>query len=390
MQPSLAKPFAAAWRARAYFAFALLFWVVFAAAPPILEGIFPNPRQGWQDFILKSAGSFDKFAYFTALAGLLYAVISDVIDYVWTNSLQAELRKGFSDTGNIITTALSNFTSGLMGMSFESVKVWIEGGLGGKPQLRVLAETALVSTYGRHNLGQDSIVALVMNGLLDTWAVGTAQIWEQFTSVVILRKSPLKNYFQWEETRRYTLICFSQTGEVPIDLEGSARIQSNEVAATLDEMEFWARFGSTKVIDLKSWWAKYKSHATGRDKFRIEGDGIILEYDGIWLTYTCKCNCLITSERTDVTVYEKSYISNEDRCYSLINRHPTKGMRVSLSIEGVEDWVVKSPVVSADFYKREGRIVQIDRPHDQSCQWHTQEWVLPGIAMTIEWSPGRT
>lgn len=150
VRAGLVKPFAAAWRARAYFAFAFIFWLLYSSIQPPFAAV--QAKQWWQDLIDKAVGSFDKIAYLVAIAGLVYAVISDVIDYVWANSLQSEaqralsetqkafgdarsdLQKGMAETGEILRTSLANFTAGLVAMTFESVKVWIESGYGRRRQ----------------------------------------------------------------------------------------------------------------------------------------------------------------------------------------------------------------------------------------------------------------
>lgn len=58
------------------------------------------------------------------------------------------------------------------------------------------------------------------------------------------------------------------------------------------------------------------------------------------------------------------------------------------SIEGLPDWIVKPPVVSADLYKRaQDKVVSIETPHKHVCLAQVRGWTLPGVATVVEWTP---
>jgi len=387
LPPAMVKPFAAAWRARSYFLFSFVFWVAHSTVPAPFASVASVDRQWWQDLVDKAVGSFDKLSYFLFLAGLIYAVASDVIDYVWTNSLQAEVRKGFVETGEVLTRSLAGFTSGLVGMTFESVKVWVDGGRGSPDQVRTVARSALVSHYGRHNDQASNLLDFVMRDLLDKWARDHSQVWDNFSSNVTVRPSSIKGHFEWQETRTYTVICFSREGELPLRLEGSVQIGAVEVMTALDQMEFRIRFGQDEIVNFKDWWAKHRDKAEG-GRFTVQADGITIAYEGLWLRYEISAQCPISDERTDVRIFERSYISTEDRSYSLAIRHPTRTVNVSFSIEGLPKWSVKRPVASATLYQHDQRAVQIESLHERSCSAIVPGWSLPGIAVVVEWAPG--
>jgi hypothetical protein len=382
------KPFAAAWRARGYFAIAFFFWLLSNTIPPPFSTVAALDKLWWQDLIAKAVGSFDKISYLVLIAGLVYAVISDVFDYVWTNSLQTEVQRGFSETANVLKESLTSFTSGLVGMTFESVKVWIEGGRGKPDQIRTVAHSALISYYGKHNLEQGSFLMFSLEDMLDNWASASAQTWENFSSDVTIRSSNVSDHFEWEENRSYTLVCISSEGELPLRLEGSVQVKATEVIQALNQMRFSVRAGRKTILDLASWWGKNKIGTlppTGT--FRQESDGIVVDYDGFWLRYELSGTFQIQERETPVAIYERSLISREDRCYSLALRHPTHGLKFSLSLEGLKDWIVKAPGVSAKLYKEGNHAVNVEQHHQQTCTASMSGWSLPGVAVVIEWSP---
>jgi len=384
---SFIKPFAAAWRARAYFALAALFWVAFHVLTPLVNSNLPVQTEWWADLISKATGSFDKFSYFIAIAGLIYAVLSDLIEYIWLNNLKTEFKSGFSEVGNIFESTVSSFVSGLSNLSYESIRMWVDNGRGTKEQIKIIAETSLINIYGKHNTGEGNLLEFILGGVLDIWGTESAQVWENFVSQVTLRPISIPDYFEWEETRTYSLICKSKSGVVPIRLEGSVRIRPDEIRSAIEHLEFRFRFGSENKFDFQTWWSANSISIDG-SQFKLEKDGVVLEYDGIWLAYFVNIDCNISVERSEVRIFEKSYVSVDDRCYALTLRHPTHGIRASLSIEGASGWAVKPPVVSAVNYPKAERTVQVHKDHKHSCQWSTQGWALPGVAMVIEWSPG--
>ncbi|UEM13215.1 hypothetical protein J4G43_002340 [Bradyrhizobium barranii subsp. barranii] len=392
---SVVKPFSAAWRARGYFIFALIFWVLHSTiSQPFASAA---SKSWWQDLLDKAVGSFDKIAYLVAVAGLVYVVISDVLEYVWLNNLQGEMEKGLAgvrsdlnsglaETGGIFKSSLTEFTSSLVGMTFESVKVWVESGKGEPPQIRSVAQSALVNYYGDHNLEADSFVSFSLDDMLDRWASANSQTWEGFTSSVTIRACNVPGHFEWQENRNYTVVCPSKTGKLPFRLEGSSQVNA-DVFEALDRMEFRVRFGNDVVVDFKDWWLANKpaSVPTG-GAFKLEADGIMVEFDGVWLRYEASKECKISQNRTPVFIYERSLISSEDRCYALAVRHPTKGVLSNFALE-LPDWIVKPPVASAELYQKEGRAVRIEQFHRQSCSANLPGWTLPGVAILIEWSP---
>jgi hypothetical protein len=177
-------------------------------------------------------------------------------------------------------------------------------------------------------------------------------------------------------------------GELPLRLEGSVQVKATEVIQALNQMRFSVRAGRDTILDLAPWWGKHKiGTLPPAGTFRQEADGIVVEYDGIWLRYGLSGTFQIQEQETPVAIYERSLISREDRCYSLALRHPTHGLKVSLRLEGLKDWIVKPAGVSAKLYKGGTQAVNVEQHHQHTCTASMSGWSLPGVAVVIEWSP---
>jgi hypothetical protein len=385
--PLWTKPFAAAWRARAYFLIAFAFWLLSSTLPIPYSAVAPADRQWWQDLVDKGVGSFDKISYATFLAGLMYAVLSDAFEYVWNTSLQKEVEQGFSATGAILENSLSRFASGLVGMSYESVKVWVDGGKGSPEQMRAVALSSLKKHYGGHHSGSDNMIDFVMDDIIEGWAFSTAQTQENYSTTIVLRQATIPDHFQWEERKNYTVVCAAKTGKHLIRLEGSTQVGKNLVLEALNNMDFTIKFDLTTKVDFKAWWQEHRQEVqTQQSRFRVAADGNVIDYNGVWLRYEFSHDCDISHEKSHVAIFERSYISSQDRHYAIALRHPTRNMDAALTIEGI-DCIVNSPVASAQLYRQGERIVHIESQHRQRCSARVDGWTLPGLALVIEWTP---
>lgn len=171
---------------------------------------------------------------------------------------------------------------------------------------------------------------------------------------------------------------------MPLQLEGSVRIDAAKVLEVLDLMDFRVRFGATQIVSFKDWWQSNRREAKP-EGFSIQSEGVVLEYNGLWLRYEFARSCPIEQEYTPVSLYEKTYVSAEDRCYSLMVRHPTHKMQVKFDIE-IDGWSVRPPVVSATLYQKGRQAVQIEQNRQQACSLTIPGWTFPGLAVVVEWT----
>jgi len=64
--------------------------------------------------------------------------------------------------------------------------------------VRTVARSALISHYGRHNDQASNLLDFVMTDLLDNWAKGHSQVWDNFSSNVTVRPSSIRGHFEWQ------------------------------------------------------------------------------------------------------------------------------------------------------------------------------------------------
>jgi hypothetical protein len=376
------KPFAVAWRARAYFAIGGALWLISLIPLPFKD----TSAEWWQVVVAKAFGSLDKVSYMILLAGLVYAVFSDVVEFIWTSRLQEEMRSGVTKISGVLEQGLGKFTRSLADMSFEAVKVWVENKQGAPDQVRLIGVSSLKAFYGDHLDDDGNILHFVVDEILESSARSNAHTWENLSTNIVLRKSPVPNHFEWEETKNYTVVCPAGSGNIPIKIENSWQVGPKAIQTALEKLEYTLRIGPEKYVDFKEWLTA-SAQEIQQGKFDVTRDGVRLAYDGIWLSMAIELQCPIVRDKTPVSIYELSYISDQDRCYALALRHPTKGLQFTISLEGLPDWAVRQPTASASAYARDQDMVEIRQMQGRRVTGNLRGWSLPGLALIAEWTP---
>lgn|GEM_PF-3235436 len=380
----LTKPFTGLWRARAYVAIAALLWIVFTLMPKPFSHVVVD-RQWWHTLIDDGIGSIDKFAYLVFLAGIIYAVVSDILDYMWNNNISSQMSEGFDRAAAALQRGVQDVANGISLLSLDSVKSWIVYGKNDSVTVRSVAEVALFTTYGDHHRKGESIIDYMMEDVLDKFGVKAGVMWENLTSQVTIRSSNVDGHFQWEEEREYTIVCDTGEANVPVKIEVSFQIRPDTVQSALDNMEYWVKYDSELIVDFRSWWNTNKTPLQS-GLLDINADGVRILYDGSCVKLEIGLDRHVKQKRTLVTIFERSYISTDDRCYSLAIRHPTRNLRLGLTLE-LPDWIARAPVTSADLYESGRRAVRIEQNYQQKCSANVVGWNLPGIAAVVEWLP---
>lgn len=379
---SMTKPFAALWRAHAYVFVGVVLYLLNWIVSPFAQGA----HEWWQVVVAKAFGSLDKVAYIVLLAGLAYAVLSDALDFLWSGRIKEEMEKAVAETQKTLREGLGDFTGRLTGMSFEAVKVWIEDGRANPDQLRIVGASSLKSYFGRHLEATGNVLDFALDSIVEGSAHVDAQTWHHFNTFITIRKGDLPEHFQWEEKKTYTIVSQSVPGTVPIQIENSWKVEQGQIETVLKQLQFDVDIGPDRQVCLREW---YQAHPAGfsEPKFSVSADGITLSYDGVWLALAIRKDYPIRANETRVAIYESSYISEQDRCYALALRHATKGLQVSISLEGLEGWIVKQPTASAKAYVKGGNLVDIRQPREANASVDVSGWTLPGLAVVTEWTP---
>lgn len=379
------KPFAAAWRARGYVIAGVGIYLL-SLVPLPFKDADPKTLDWWQVIVGKAFGSLDKIAYAVPLAGLVYALLTDLFDFVWSTKLGEEFNQAVDKTGGIIQGGLDKFVSGLGSMSFEAVKVWIEKGGAESTQLRTVGASSLKGAFGKHLSTPDNFVDFVLGSIVDASARTDTQTWDRFSTVITIRKGNVPGHFQWEEHKTYSIVCHLHDCTVPLRIENSWCVGPLHLQAALSELDFTVDLDGERHVNLREWYAARASSFQG-DQFTVNADGITLSYDGIWLALAISRDLKIRGSETRVSIFERSHISDQDRCYTLAFRHPTRGLRLKLTLEGLTDWVVKQPIASAQAYNSGENVVDIKQPHLATASVDMAGWTLPGLAVVTEWTP---
>src|SRR5579862_8345399 len=219
------KPVMALWRARGYLLFAGILWGIQTVYQPPFRNIPVADRYWYHDLIDKALGSLDRVAYVVLLAGLIYAVMADLSDFLWTGKIQNDMRAGFKSVADTIATGIS-------GMTHESVLAWVTRGLGTSPEYRTIGVAALREHYGGDNHDRINYLDYVVNNILDGAMRSESTTRENLVENVVLRKVPGESLLRWEDDRRFTVVCPAGRGDYLL----RSFIQSRADAASVENI----------------------------------------------------------------------------------------------------------------------------------------------------------
>jgi hypothetical protein len=139
-------------------------------------------------------------------------------------------------------------------LSFESVKIWVEGGKGSSEQIRAVALSSLKKRCGEHYSVNDNMIDFVIDNIVDGGGLSASQTWENYSTNIVLRGANIPDHFEWEERKNYTVVCAAKDGMHRILAEGSAQVGKNRIIEALDKLDFTVKFDSVVKVDFKAWW----------------------------------------------------------------------------------------------------------------------------------------
>lgn len=114
------------------------------------------------------------------------------------------------------------------------------------------------------------------------------------------------------------------------------------------------------------------------------------------LDFQIRVPWVVGRKRMSIRVWEKQFLRRDENFYHLNIRHPTKGIRTEMTLgSGLEAWQILEPTFAptkypsirtsdtmADGGDKQAEVV-MDGPN--ICKATLPSWVLPGIALLMEW-----
>jgi hypothetical protein len=380
-------PAAALYRARAYFISGLAIYLAAQTFAPPFDGIPAAQLAWWQLLLNKALGSLDKAGIAVLVAGLAYAVFSDVGDYLWAGRLQQEMRGGFTSLGEVLA-------SGVRDLTYEGVLTWITTKRARANQLKTIARSALCEHYGDHMRAEGSYVDFVLQDILDK-AAGAAGITRaNLESHVVLRGRSGERLLEWEEEKRYEVVCPAGMGIHPLQSFTTCRATPESVDDMVQRIDLVISADLNVLFSFKDWFlGKGRPRLAAGQRIQGGADNEIIEvlFDGTWLTFNYQTSLKIEKPRTLIRVWEQSLIPETDRCYSLtMGDQPTNRLSFSMVLEGLDGWELKRPILSAVAYHGTAdKFATVDQRTQRRVTANVDGWVLPGLALVVEWTPGR-
>lgn len=375
----LVKPAEPLWRARAYLIFAAILWAISALVAPPFEGV--TPRYWYYDLVDEAISGTGRIALPVLFAGLAYAVLIGLADYLWASKVQKDLQEGFKGVANTIATGVS-------GINREAVLAWVTRGLGQQGEYRAVAMAALRQHYGKPAPERDNYLEYVMNNVFDKALPSICITRENFTESVVLRKKSGDELLEWEDDRRYTCVCPEGNAEETIGSIVTSRAEGENVNEIAKRLALTITVDGRRIFSFQDW---YKSLGGNIDKIPFEAsrDGGKLSFDGRWLSFEYEHKLKLEKTKTAVRITERSFLQQDDRFFCLIINQPTFNTQFDMKLEGLPDWHLRKPIVGASWYHSGStKFAEIDQNTAQWVSARIPEWVLPGLALIVEWTGG--
>lgn len=385
------------WRGRTYFIVALVTFISAKVLGWLIESLARNVTPGAQDPLHHVAeflsGEVPYFALLLVLAGVLVAILTEVVEGAWIGGLKQTVSFGFSEMANALRAEVSDLKAPI-------ILAWITNALDTRDH-REIGITALKSYYGKHNNTEDNYVDYVLQNFLDRTAIPQGFSREHLVSNINVRKSSLGkegkdegDIFQWEETKSFNLICPAGSGVYPLRFHSSSRVRSQNLAEILDNFKVEIAINDISIFDFEEWleakagtfdftaWARDRNHPP------FVGDGVTVLFDGLYLSLRVEKGIPISEVETKISTFERSCIMERERWYSLSMDQPTFNMHLHMHLEGLENWSIKKPTVSASNYHVDAQAFAVIRqPLPSILSVHIPKWTLPGLVFVVEWSP---
>lgn len=376
------KPIASLYRARIYFILGLLLLM----ANTILAPYFTNKTLSWyEELIKKGIGGLDEAAYVFLLAGVIYAILCDLTDFIWTSRVKDELREGFREVAQTISTGVNEMTD-------KAVTNWIRRGTAEPSIYKNVGKCAFEAYYGDHIKKDESHFNFIVENMLEKYSNEYSVTRENYRDNIVIRTNPGNDTLLWEEEKKYTLVCLAGTGEHQIRGFTSCRADPRMTETILKNANLLIDFDEIRIFSFRHWFEQNKNILSSLESTGHFADqlGNTIVYDGNWLTMSFQVTVKISKIRTPVRIFEVSNMDINERCLHLILEQPTFRLNFSMRLEGAEDWSLMKPLVGAEFYHGEATdFVKTDLNNPRWVSVDVPKWILPGLALVAEWTAPR-
>ncbi len=375
----LLKPAVALYRAGTYFIIGIVLVVISTIWHPPFESIQAPDRVWYHDLIDKGVGSLGNIAWFMFLAGLAYAVLIGLGDYLWSSKLQVSVENGFKGMADALVIGSGR-------ISYGSVAKWIDNSSEPGEKYRSVALSSMCRCYGPHSRDERSYLNYVVNNLIDTHATESSITRYNFHNDITVKKSDDYNdLLRWEEKKGYTIKCHSGSATSAVKAATSTRANADNVQQLLKLLDLTVSIDEVKCFSFQEWLKD--TGQLGPGTFKKKRGDCEIEFDGTWVSVVYMRQLEISKPETRVGILEFSFISKDERCYSLIIGEPTYDVSLTMRLYGLPKWQLQKPVIGATWYHSGStNFATIDQNDAQWVSAHIPRWVLPGIWATIEWA----
>ncbi|MDQ6704001.1 MAG: hypothetical protein M3Z96_13420 [Pseudomonadota bacterium] len=372
------KPALALWRAGIYFLIGTVLIIIGTIWQPPFSAIVGANRLWYHNLIDKGVGSLDTIAYVVYFAGILYAILIQVGDFLWNSGLQISIENGFRNMADALTIGSAK-------ISYYSVIKWIGGSSETDEKYKSIIMNLFCKCYGAHSADEHSYLNYVVQNLMETHAKDTAITRENLTADITIRKTD--NYpdlFQWDEKKDYILKCPAAKGTYPLQTAISIRADTNNVAQLLQLLNLTVKIDKVDCFSFQEWLRNRHINSYG---FEIKDENGSLVFDGKWITLNFSKTVEIVKRETPISILESSFITRDERAYHLVVQEPTYNVALSMKLEGLPTWYLQKPLIGASWYHSGAtNFADIDKNNPRWVSAKVPRWVLPGIWATVEWA----
>lgn len=243
--------------------------------------------------------------------------------------------------------------------------------------------------YGPHVSNQNSLYSFAESHILDPYCNLPHPSGVKKRIKMSISKHP--GFIDWNEHTSYNIhhVTYAITRS---DAQFIVKYRTNSFAPNFD-LNSWGKIISLKVvIDGET---IIKPDEKPRNNECITEDGFYYWSDGDWITVHFQHTIILTKEWTPVEIEENSINSEEDKTYSLNTSRPTCGYEIDLTTPD-NYHIIRSPFISPfmlyrdlpEFSKQEIRKKCTDPKQDNLSHINIkmEDWILPGIVATINWT----